>query len=64
MSVRGEAGKSGLAVSILNLAVMATIIVRMTSSMWACQWAVLIMMILDTIAAVVLAALGSAGKFK
>lgn len=64
MSVRGEAGKSGLAVSILNLAVMATIIVRMTSSMWACQWAVLIMMILDTVVAVVLAALGSAGKFK
>lgn len=63
MSVRGEAGKKGLAVSVLNLVVTATVVVKMASSMWACQWAVLIMMALDTIAAVVLAALGSAGKF-
>jgi hypothetical protein len=30
--------------------------------MWTCQWAVLIMMVLDIIAAVVMAALGSVGK--
>ena len=62
MSVRGEAGKMGLPVAILNLAVTGTGIIKMASSMWACQWAVLIMMVLDVIASVVMAALASTGK--
>lgn len=62
MSVRGEAGKMGLPVAILNLAVTGTGIIKMASSMWACQWAVLIMMVLDAIAAVVMAAVAGAGK--
>jgi len=62
MSVRGEAGKMGLPVAILNLAVTGTAIIKMTSSMWACQWAALIMMVLDAIAAVVMAAVAGAGK--
>jgi len=62
MSVRGEAGKMGLAVAILNLVVTGTAIVKMASSMWACQWIVLIMIVLDMIAAVAMAAVGSDGK--
>ncbi len=62
MSVRGEAGKKGLAVAVLNLVVSGTAIIKMASSMWACQWAVLIMMVLDMIAAVALAAVGSFWK--
>ena len=62
MSVRGEAGKMGLAVAILNLVVTGMAIIQMASSMWACQWAVLIMIILDMIAAVAMAAVSSTGK--
>lgn len=62
LSVRGEAGKNGLFVAIVNLVVTGAAIIRMTSSMWACQWAVLIVMVLDMIAAVAMAALGSVGK--
>ena len=62
LSVRGEAGKAGLAVAIPNLVVTGVAIIRMASSMWACQWAVLIMMVIDVIAAVVMAAVGSVGK--
>ena len=61
MSVRGEAGRVGLPVAVLNLVVTGAAIIKMTSSMWACQWAVLIMMVLDMIAAVAMAAVG-AGK--
>lgn len=62
LSVRGEAGRVGLAVAIPNLVVTGVAIISMASSMWTCQWAVLIMMVLDIIAAVVMAALGSVGK--
>ena len=62
MSVRGEAGRTGLAVAILNMVVTGTATIKMASSMWACQWAVLIMMVLDMIAAVAMAAVASAGK--
>ena len=62
MSVRGEAGRMGLPVAILNLAVTGTATIKMASSMWACQWAVLIMIVLDMIAAVAMAAVASAGK--
>jgi hypothetical protein len=62
LSVRGEAGKAGLAVAIPNLVVTGVAIISMASSMWSCQWAVLIMIVLDIIAAVVMAALGSGGK--
>ncbi len=61
MSVRGEAGRVGLPVAVLNLVVTGAAIIKMASSMWACQWAVLIMMVLDMIAAVAMAAVG-AGK--
>ena len=62
LSVRGEAGKAGLAIGIMNLVVTGAAIIRMASSMWACQWAVLIMMILDLIAGVAMAAIGNIGK--
>lgn len=57
LSVRGEAGKSGLAIAALNLVVVGIIVIAMLSAMWSCRWGVLAVLAADCIAAVVMAAL-------
>jgi len=57
LSVRGEAGKSGLAIAVLNLLVVGIVVIAMLSKMWSCRWGVLAVLATDCIAAVVMAAL-------
>ena len=56
LSVRGEAGKKGLAVAVINLVFVGVVVALMLGSMWSCRWAVLAVSALDMIAAVVMAA--------
>lgn len=57
IGVRGEAGKWGLAVAVINLLVVGIIVVRMLGASWGCRWGVLAVMVLDIAASIVLAAI-------
>ena len=57
LSVRGEAGRSGLWIALANLAVVAVVLTRMMLGMWACNWPVLIAIAVDTVVAVAMAAI-------
>lgn len=50
MSVRGEAGRSGLASAVFNLIVVGVVLGRMLGVMGSCRWGVLVIIILDTLA--------------
>ena len=56
MSVRGEAGRMGLGVAVVNLILVGITVARMMAVMWNCRWVVLVVLALDCIAAVVMAA--------
>lgn len=56
LSVRGEAGKYGLMIAVYNLAVMGFTLIQMLGALWMCRWSVLVMIVLDAVAAVVAAA--------
>lgn len=60
MSVRGHAGKDGLVIALINLAVVGFVLFKMFSVMGSCRWGVVIILALDTLAAVAMAA--NAGK--
>lgn len=55
LSVKGDAGKWGILISVINLAVAGTVVGIMLGSSWACRWVVLVIMMLSMIAAVVMA---------
>lgn len=55
-SVRGEAGKMGLVAAIMNLAVTILITAMMLRVMGSCRWGVLVVLALDAVAAVAMAA--------
>ena len=54
--VRGESGKMGLAAAVLNLVVSAVALISMLGFVGSCRWGVLVVLALDAVAAVVLAA--------
>lgn len=56
MSVRGHAGRDGLVIALINLVVVGFVLFRMFAVMGSCQWGVTAVLILDTLAAVVMAA--------
>jgi hypothetical protein len=56
LSVRSEAQRIGLIISIANLAVTAFVLISMLRVMGSCQWGVFTIISLVTIAAVPLAA--------
>lgn len=60
ISVRGHAGKDGLVIALINLAVVGFVLFKMFSVMGSCRWGVVIILALDTLAAVAMAA--SVGK--
>lgn len=62
LASRGEAGKLGVVVAVLNLVVVGVAVVLMFRVQGACRWAVLIMMVVDCVAAVVLSVLHSRMK--
>ena len=59
---KGEAGKVGVAVAVLNLIVVAASLIFMLKVAGGVRWEVLVMMALDCVAAVVLAVLHSRMK--
>ena len=60
MSVRGEAGRNGLVIALINLAVVGFVLIKMFMVMGSCRWGVIVVLALDTLAAVAMAA--SAGR--
>lgn len=56
MSVRGEAGRKGLVIALLNLLVVGFVLIKMFGVMGSCRWGVIVVLALDTLAAVVMAA--------
>ncbi len=56
LSVRGEAGKQGLVIAVLNLVVVGFTLFGMLRVGWMCRWGMLVVIALDAAAAVVLAA--------
>ena len=60
MSVRGHAGRNGLVIALINLAVVGFVLLKMFRVMGGCQWGVIAVLLLDTLAAVAMAA--SVGK--
>ena len=56
MSVRGHAGRNGLVIALFNLAVVGFVLFKMFAVMGSCRWGVTVVLILDALAAVVMAA--------
>lgn len=55
MSVRGEVGKKGRIVALVNVGIVGFFVAGMLLSMWSCRWAVLVVMALNMAASVVMA---------
>ena len=55
-SVRGEAGRVGLAIAVANLALLSVVLIRMLGAMWGCRWGVLATMAVVMVMSVVMAA--------